>query len=497
MELQFERKDVSFLHGGVREVQNLEATQEVKLSDGMPDVGRILAAWGQGILRGKEWRSDSILASGGVMAWVLYAPEDGSAPRCLSAWIPFQMKWDLPEDTPEGSIRVCCRIRSVDARSVSPRKVMVRCGVAALGESWSQGSAQVFAPGEIPAGVELLKRRYPVRLAMEAGEKTFRLEETLTLSGQTPDKLVYCSLTPEIEDRKVMTDKAVFRGSGNLHVLCAGENGVLTAQDFQLPFSQFADLKGSYGSGAGVDIVPAVTELEADVDEEGAVRVKAGLVAQYLVEDAVMVEAVEDAYARDRELTLSRETLEVPASLGSSEETVTAEQTAAGQDSTVLDASILPDFPRQRGTGDERSLVFPGTYQILCQGEDGALQGLTGRWEQEKSFPFAQDSGVTAIPRKPAPAAVSFGGGNMSLRAEIPVTLSAWSGAGIPMVTGGELGEEREPDPDRPSLILRRAGEGGLWELAKANGSTMEAIQKANGIEGEPAPGQMLLIPVP
>ncbi len=494
MELEFERKEISFLRDGVREVQNLEATQEVKLSDGMPDVGRILAAWGQGIVRGKEWRGDSILVSGGVMAWVLYAPEDGTAPRCLNTWIPFQMKWDLPENTPEGSIRVCCRIRSVDARSVSPRKVMVRCGVAALGESWSQSTAEIASPGETPKGLELLRRRYPVRLAMEAGEKTFQLEENLTVSGMKPDKLVYCTLSPEIEDRKVMTDKAVFRGCGNLHVLLAGENGELTAQDFQLPFSQFADLNGSYGSGGSVDIIPAVTELEADVDGEGNLRVKAGMVAQYLVDDTVMIETVEDAYDRDREVTLNRETLELPAGLGGFEGTVTVEQPIPGQEGIAVDTCVLPDFPRQRSGSEELIMVFPGTYQVLTQGEDGALQAAVGRWEQEKSFPFDPEGSFTAIPHRPAPAGVS---GNMTLRAEVPVTVSAQSGSGISMVTGMSLGEPREPDPDRPSLILRRADEGGLWELAKASGSTVEAIRAANGLEQEPAPGQMLLIPVP
>lgn len=497
MELEFERKEITFLHGGVGEVQNLEATQDVKLSDGMPDVGRIIAAWGQGIVRGKEWRSDSVLVTGGVMTWVLYAPEDGSKARCLNTWIPFQMKWDLPEGTPEGTIRVGCRIRSVDARTISPRKVMVRCGVAALGETWSQDTAQIAFPGEMTEGLELLQRQYPVRLPQEAGEKIFRLDETLTVSGQRPDKLIYCVLSPEIEDRKVMTDKAVFRGSGNLHVLFAGENGELTAQDFQLPFSQFADLSGSYGSNASVDILPAVTELEADVDEEGTLRLKAGLVAQYVIEDTVMVDAVEDAYARNRELTLNRENLELPALLGSWEETVIGEQTSAGREGAVLDSYVLPDYPKQRMGGEETNMVFPGTYQILVQGEDGTLQGITGRWEQEKSFPFDPAGDYTAVPHRPSPAAVSFGSGNINFRAEIPVTVTARIGSGIPMVTGGELGEEREPDPDRPSLILRRAGEGGLWELAKMSGSTMEAIRKANGIQEEPAPGQMLLIPVP
>ena len=135
MELEFEKEKVPYLGTPVREVQNVEATQELKLPDGLPDVGRILASWGQEILRGKEWRMDSILLTGGVMVWVLYVPEEGGAAQILNTWIPFQMKWDLPENTQEGRIRTKCLTRFVDARSVSPQRVMVRCGVGALAEA--------------------------------------------------------------------------------------------------------------------------------------------------------------------------------------------------------------------------------------------------------------------------------------------------------------------------------------------------------------------------
>ena len=126
----------------------MEQTQEIKLSDGMPDIGRVLAAWGQTILRGKEWRSDSVSFSGGMMVWILYAPEDGSEERCIDGWIPFQMKWDLPERTEEGSIRIQCLTRFVDARSVSARKLMVRVGAAAMAEACVPKTAEIAAPAE-------------------------------------------------------------------------------------------------------------------------------------------------------------------------------------------------------------------------------------------------------------------------------------------------------------------------------------------------------------
>ena len=150
MELKFEKKGIKVLNPLLREVQAQEQTQELRLTDGMPDLGRILGTWGQVILRSKEWRGDSITCSGGVMAFVLYAPEDGSEVRTMESWIPFQMKWDLDDGRRDGEIRIQPLLRFLDARSVSPRKMMLRCGVSALAEAFRQDTAMVSIPGEMP-----------------------------------------------------------------------------------------------------------------------------------------------------------------------------------------------------------------------------------------------------------------------------------------------------------------------------------------------------------
>ena len=64
------------------------------------------------------------------------------------------------------------------------------------------------------------------------------------------------------------------------------------------------------------------------------------------------------------------------------------------------------------------------------------------------------------------------------------------------MLCALEIGAERLPDASRPSLVLRRMRDDSLWDIAKACGSTVEAIRHANRLEGEPDPDRMLLIPV-
>ena len=67
----------------------------------------------------------------------------------------------------------------------------------------------------------------------------------------------------------------------------------------------------------------------------------------------------------------------------------------------------------------------------------------------------------------------------------------------IEQVAGLRAGALQEPDPDRPSIIVRpRRAEESLWDIAKYCGSTVSAIQRLNKLENEPEENRLLLIPV-
>lgn len=496
MELQFKKRELRCLARAARDVQNQELTQELRLSDGMPDIGRVLSSWGQMILRAKEWRGDTVTLTGGVMVWVLYAPEDGSEPRCIDGWIPFQLRWMVTDPGQEGPVRISPLIRFVDSRTVSARKFMVRVGAAAMAEALYPSEFAVYSPEEIPDSIQILRRTYPVRLPREAGEKTFTLDEDLTVGSVKPEKLLSYTVHPEMTECRVNGNKILFRGNANLHLVYRCGEGRIRTWDWELPFSQFADLERSYGPDAGGDVRMGTTSLELDLNEGGQLRLKCGLVGQYLVDDRELVDVVEDAYSPDSMVTPRMETLRIPALLEQKQHSVDADQELHHQAKEIADVTFFPDFPQQRRTGDEIQWELPGIFQVLYYGEDGSLQSSTARWNGQWQMSADQDSELSAAlnaVRQPKAGVTPDGirvNGNMS------VILQTQSQQGIPMATGLTVEQSEQTDSGRPSLILLRAGEESLWEIAKAAGSTMDAIREANDLEQEPTPGRILLIPI-
>ena len=482
MELQWNKRSCPYLQTHVRQVQSQEQTQELRLPEELPDIGRVLCAWGQPVLRNKEWRGDGMSASGGVSASVLYLPEDGSGPKVLETWIPFQAKWSFAQTRREGIMRIKCILRALDARTLSARKMMLRASIAVFGEALEPTEADVYTPDETPETVEILSNVYPAVLPKEAGEKQFFFEEEINIPNVA--KWISFSFQPELTEQNVVGSRAVIRGIGKLHYVYMDEAGTIQSGDQQLPFAQFADLDHDYGKDATVDVIPAVSSLEPELTADG-VKIQCGIAAQYLLWDRELLEMTEDAYSNHYDLSNVQETLTVPTQLDDRNETVDIDHQLP--EGNLLDMVFRTDFPTSYREGDMINLEIPGTFQYLYQDVDGNLQSAVENVSAAVEYPAAEGCQLM----------VTVSGADISEHnAHIQLRMQTGTNQEFTMICGISMGDARKPDPSRPSLILRRMDSDSLWELAKANGSTMDAIRKANQLTQDPDRGQMLLIPV-
>lgn len=495
MQLQFEKRELGCLAQTLRAVKEQELTQEIRLTENMPDVGRVIAGWGQVILRSKEWQGSHMAVSGAVMAWILYVPEDGSEPRAVDAWIPFQMKWEAAEAEREGPMRVMPALQFVDGRNLSARKILVRAGISCLAEGLTGMRAEVFTPPEVPEDIQLLRRSYPLRLPREAGEKTFTLEQTLDTGNLAVQEIISCALQPQLTEAKVSGDKVVLRGIGKLHLVCRCREGHIRSRNFEVPFSQLGELERGYESDAQADVLMAVTGLELDMEEE-KLALKCSLAAQYLVSDRTMLELVEDAYSPRREVGIRQEELYLPVILDETRERLSAQGTFPDMTGDAVDAAFWPGFPRQRREGDRVEVELPGRFQLLGYDTDGTLRSASAQWEGNTALNADAASQIDALACPVGEVQMVSTGSGMEARAEAEVRMTAFTRRGMPMITALEFGEVREPASGRPSLILCRPGKRGLWELAKASGSSVDAIREANALTEEPEEKRMILIPV-
>lgn len=494
MELRFEKKPVSCLRRDLWQTQDREFTQELRLGDEMPEIGSVLSARGQYVMRGKEWNGDSVGVNGGIMVWILYAPADGSRPQCVETWIPVQAKWNLSGSEREGTLRTSWLLRGVDARCISARKLMVRGDLSLLAEAMEPWETEICVPERLDDDIQLLRRNYPVMIPKETGEKPFQLEDAVEISNGDAAKICAVELNPELSEQKVLGDKVVFRGDLKMHLLFQNHEGQLFTEDVTLPFSQFAELDRDYDKEATVCVMMAVSAVEPELTDR-KFSFKCGLVAQYVVWDRMMLEVVEDAYSLCRSVTPNMGNLSLPMELDRCRNTLYCQTVLTGDVSRVVDTWAGPAQPRIRRAGGLTELELWGNMGILYMDGEGQLRGGNGQWSAIWELPMGEDAAAMAQVVELTRPEVSLVEG-ITMGMDVTAQVLTANRNGLPMVQGLELGERGVPDPGRPSVILRRAGEESLWELAKSSGSTVDAIRRANGLGDEPVADRILLIPV-
>ena len=497
MELQFQNRSLDCLRSILCETKSQEQTQEVKLPEAMPDVAKVLGAWGQCVLRSKEWHGGRMGISGGVMVWVLYAPEDGSFPRVVEAWLPYQLQWDLPQTQRDGNILVQPVLKRVDARVTSARKLMVRSCVEALGEALEPAQLEVFQPEQVPEGLYLRQQKYPVCLPSEAGEKTFQLEEELMLPPDCADgtKLIHYSLHPQIQEQRIVGNRLLLRGTALLRGLCRAEDDSLRSFSYEIPVSAYAELACEADENAMVQTVPVVTDLEVDLIGEGKLRLKASAVGQYLLCRRELLEIVVDAYRPGAKVQLQLQPILVPAVLESEKQKLRAEASREMPVGEIVDISFQAGQPELIRGGDETQLQLSGVFQILYRDEEMALQSAVVPWNQTQQLPADSSTklcvGATVLGNPES----SRSGNGVQLYGELCLSRKAVCASELPAVCALEI-TDTPAAAARPSLILRRPGGETLWDIAKACGSTEAAICQANDLTGEPDPERILLIPL-
>lgn len=501
MELEFQQNMIKFLKKTLNQVQNQEETLETVIPDSMPDVERILGCWGSPVIRSREWRTGGMTLSGGVETRVLYDAGEETGPELLEVYLPFSISWEQDMGEDEGPMIHDCRIRSIDARIVNSRKILVRVNLTAKGEAYQRAEEPVADLPEPPLDLELLRERISTVLPTEIQEKTFLVDEDLELPGTCPEmeKVLRLSIQPELTDQKVLGGKGVFKGFLLLHILYLSREGKLCTWDFDVPMSQFAELERVYDNEEELQVTPLLTAMELTAEEDGRkLRLRCSFIAQCQVMARTEMEVLRDAYSLTRAYTPVSRSLALPSRLDRQTMRCQGEFSMPIPAGTMLDGVLYPEFPRTVRSEEQIRLEIPFTAAVLYQDEDGKLQARTGSGTAVCETSLAQGCRMEAQAEISGSPQWVQGGGSCILRGNLNVTVDSFGREDSQVLCGLDLGEKIERDPDRPSVILRRPhGDEDLWEMAKTFGSTRGAIEKANHLEGKPLdPDKMLLIPV-
>ncbi len=478
-----------------------EETLESIVPDACPDIARIVSASGKVFLKDKELGEGTLRLSGTARVTVLYIPEgeEKEAPRSLEVSIPFQCARDDPKYHAGCPVLADIQAPSADARTINPRKILVRVGLAVWAAAYEQESRELTAGVEGGDGGGLQKLVVPRKCCVipSVAEKAFTFSDVLRPPASRPEigeLLLYrAELGPA--DAKFIGKKLVLKGEVQLSAVYRS-GGEVCQTRFELPYSQVLDM-GELPDEAEPEVAAVLKSVDCRL-REGELEVSLEVLAQAAVWERRSVSLLSDAYCVGAPIDVEC----APARL-----CTMAERSARRELGRKLCESGIPakqvldcaaTVASLAGAPAEGGMEFTAQVNaaILYLSEDDALCGV------EADIPVACRVDVPegcqcacrCRPVGEATAVPVTGGLEVRFEAEFSWTVIREEQASC--VTGIKPSQVQEAGP-RPSVVIRRVEQGeALWDIAKSCGSTVDDIRAANGLPGdEAAVGTLLLIP--
>lgn len=501
MELVFQEKEVECLQRVFCETVLSEQTADVIVPDAQADILRVVDAFGTVLIRSTDCAARSASVAGSVQVGAIYVGENGEVCR-IRTQIPFAVRRDFSSQQENCTLQCKCVLRSVDARALNSRKMLVRVGLACTLTVYATEKRTLYDLPEAAENLQLKRTTLPLTVPLTLCEKSFVINDELEVDGTRPavEKLLKCLCKTQVAEQKAVGDKAVFKGSLLIHALYEDGEGKLNTHDWTVPFSQYVQMEREADeSELSTRLSLKSFEVEPDsTSDSRRLLLSCDVLAQCMAVGQEEFTLIEDAYCTDAVLTPEFASCELTAILDRQTFRQTAITGGGEAAQAVVDVSIYCDEADRQRTEEGILLTQPFSCNVLYYDAQGELQGTTLHPTVTVQTALNEEGSCCVTEVNEGEASCAVGSGGVELRLPVELTVESTASHRLKLVMGGEITALPEETEQRPSIILRRAEQNEeLWELAKTYRTSVGSIREANALTADTIrPDTMLLIPL-
>ena len=497
MELVFQEDRIEYLCGVLSDTVSQEQTADVIIPDSYPDAERIVDAFGTLLVRSEECAAGSATVAGFVQAGVLYVGQEGQLRR-VQTEIPFSLRREFSAQD-SCTLQCRCTLHSVDARILNSRKILVRVGISCTMQVYAPRIHTCYHISEPAPSMQLKRRQIPMLMPMGLGEKSFVLNEELELPSDKPEiaHLLKCLYRAQVQEQKMVGNKAVFKGSLLVHALYESADESLHIHDWTLPFSQYAEMEQPLDECQAQTVLTltgADTEPDGQLDSRRLLT-SVNVLAQCTAMGVRNISLIEDAFCTDADFKPQWEDDRMTGILDRQIFRETAAVQKELEAKSVVDAWIYSRQMTRQREGQQVQMEIPMCCNVLYYDTEGALQQECLQMPVNIQTELSENASCGIADMELGDIFTTAGNGSLALRMPVNLTVESRAEHLLHSVCGGEVTPLEGNMGAKPAVILRFTdGQEDVWEIAKNCRTTVEAIREANDLAQDTVPANALLL---
>lgn len=481
---------------------------EAIIPDYFPEVYKVIRADAVPRLKSKRIENGRLFVDGSVDFCILYLPEDGKTLRSFSYVQPFSEAFSAPNLSADSYIQVRTKLEYIGCKLLNPRKAYLKAVVSIAVKAWASGEfeAVMYNGSE---KTHMLKKDAMFFRIVAADEKSFKVSDDLDLySGEVGSGfIVKNEASARFDDVKIISNKAIAKGTVNLHTLFNTGEGMLQTAEHSIAFSQVIDLDGM-DETCECNIDLRITEIKAmlkdDITGSNCImQVEVGCLAFAKAFKNEWVSLVKDAFDTEFEVDIESKPVTLERYIEKLKGGETVKDTVSGSDpiESVFDVSGTPGINGVAYNGNEITISGVTDAQLLGKSASGEIINL------EKNIPFSYTATLSSpcehIRCEPDVflESISFVIANESsvdLNIKVSVEALVFASSAETVVSSIVKGEKKpEETGGLPVMTFYYAEKNeSVWDIAKRFNTSPSAIRSSNKINDDDKveEGKMLLL---
>ena len=500
-----------------REVVQVLIEGDIIVPDVKPDMAVMLQADSKISIDKVQLSSERINYMGKLSIQVLYLAKGNDKPvHSMFATTPIDDFINFEGITKDMWVDVKADIQNIDYKMINDRKISYKAVAMLIAEVESSEANDIIVHIDNLEHSQQKKNNLSLNKAISRTEGRFNLKELITVSMGKPNirEILQTNINVLNQNTKVMNSKVNIYGELMLAILYRGDTdaSVLEFVEAEIPFNETIDVQEAREdmfADIFLNIQDSYIQVRSDDDgEERVIEAEVSVGAKIKISSQVNIEILEDAYCTNRNLEITKDTLEFPKLICRNK------NQSNFKELTQLE-SHSPDMLqifRAKGKAivDETTIIndkviVSGVVETdilyIAENDDTPL------YSHNTMIPFRQvieTKGATPNMNVYLDASVEHVGFNMlsgrevELRFLINFNTSVIEYRKTHMITNVEFAENNKELMDAiPSISLYVVQDGdSLWNIAKMHNTTIEEIIALNDIENHDLiyPGQKILI---
>lgn len=323
---------------------------EIVVTEGKPDIARILDISGTVYTTGQEVIQDQVMVEGIIRYNLLYiATDENQSITNQETEIGFTEYVEVTGARPRMMAKVALDLEHIDYDVESPRKLNVKTVLNAECRVEYVLQMEVVQDFEGDMGVQALKEGIEVIVSGGEGSGQSIIREDIQLPDDMPSVVEILKKEAQVKilEKRVADNRIIVHGQINIKLLyLSNEKGEpIQFLNHEFPFSQFIEISGAYQGmecEAGVDVQELDVGLRQDIiGDIRILTIEMMLLLKGRTFEMRDHEIIMDAYSPGRILDLTKRNITLTRNIGEKQAQATVRENISLPDSVPEAARIL------------------------------------------------------------------------------------------------------------------------------------------------------------